>query len=67
MTMASQAQFKTYQDYQYANPTSQFTDLMKHISEIYQSAKDQEAYEAKMRELNSWREQSVYEEVPREG
>ena len=28
-----------------------------YISEIYQSAKDQEVYEAKMRELNSWREQ----------
>ena len=29
-----------------------------YISEIYQSAKDQEVYEAKMRELNSWREQN---------
>ena len=38
-----------------------------YISEIYQSAKDQEVYEAKMRELNSWREQNVYEEVPNEG
>ena len=28
-----------------------------YISEIYQSPKDQEVYEAKMRELNSWREQ----------
>ena len=40
---------------------------MKHISETYQSAKDQEVYEAKMRELNSWREKNVYEEVPNEG
>ena len=38
-----------------------------YISEIYQSAKDQEVYEAKMRELNSWREQNVYEEVHNEG
>ena len=38
-----------------------------YISEIYQSAKDQEVYEAKMRELNSWREQNVYEEVPNKG
>ena len=38
-----------------------------YVSEIYQSAKDQEVYEAKMRELNSWREQNVYEEVPNEG
>ena len=37
-----------------------------YISEIYQSAKDQEVYEAKMRELNSWREENVYEEVPNE-
>ena len=38
-----------------------------YISEIYQSAKDQVVYEAKMRELNSLREQNVFEEVPNEG
>ena len=38
-----------------------------YISEIYQLAKDQEVSEAKMRKLNSWREQNVYEEVPNEG
>ena len=37
------------------------------ISEIYQLAKDQEVSEARMRKLNSWREQNVYEEVPNEG
>ena len=37
---------------------------MKHINEIYQSAKDQTVHEAKMRELNSWREQNVYKEIP---
>ena len=40
---------------------------ISNISEIYPSAKGQEVHEAKTRELNNWREQNVYEEVPNKG
>ena len=38
-----------------------------YIGEIYQSAKDQEVYEAILREINSWRKQNVHEKVPNKG